>query len=330
MGIFFSRLRNLRTRKIAEIDAFAVRFAIDRRDNRDFLFSTAMPRTEPARWFSLRLRIGCLTLVATLVFLVIAWIKFGRESDPPDVATIDYSRRPDSWEPEPPPYDPSIKQGPDVPVIEPPPPSDDPAVVASRAELAAKEGRWALPKNDNVAEHLARLAVLQPNHEAITRLRKQAAEVLLVRGRKQLDERPPAEAAATYRELLEVWPENKSAISPYTEALTIEGRLLRHLKAWEELLPLAEEVVNVSPKNYVGHLMRGQALAGLGRYSDAVAALKTATELNPKDESAKEALAAAKKSQLQKEEGFRVRIGPSKEARDFVKNHDDRNTDSDG
>ncbi|MBL9102036.1 MAG: protein kinase [Myxococcales bacterium] len=231
------------------------------------------------------------TVVAALVLLRPQL--FGLGASTPVVETKKPEPEP---EPEPPPFDPNIKQVPDVPVVEPPPPSDDPAVIASRAELAAKEGRWALPKNDNLAEHLTRLAALQPDHEAIARLRKQAADALLARGKQHLDEKHPSDAAAAYRELLEVWPDNKDAVAPFTEALAAEGKLMRHLKTWDELLPLADELLKVSPKSFDGHFLRGLALTGLARHADAVAALKTATELKPKDKPAKDALAAAKKA----------------------------------
>jgi tetratricopeptide (TPR) repeat protein len=192
---------------------------------------------------------------------------------------------------------------PDVPVAPPPPESDDPVVIASRAELAAKEGSWALPLNDNLAEHLKQLAQLQPTHEAIARLRKQAADALLARGKQHLDAKHANEAAAAYRELLAVWPDNKEAVAPFTEAVVSEGRILRHLKTWDELLPLMDELIKLNPKSFDGHLMRGQALGGLGKWTEAVASLKTATELKPKDKPAKEALAAAKKQASAKPAG---------------------------
>lgn len=230
------------------------------------------------------------TVVAALLLLRPQW--FGMGTQPPEVQKKVVEVEP---EPEPPPYDPAIKQQPDIPVAPPPPVTDDPAVVASRAELAAKEGRWALPKNDNLAEHLALLIKLQPDHEAIARLRKLAAESLLARGKEQLAAKHANEAAAAYRQLLEVWPDNKEAAAPFAEALVIEGRLLRHLKSWDELLPLGDELIKLNAKSFDGHMFRGHALEGLGKPADAVAAFKTATEIKPKDKLAKDALAAAKK-----------------------------------
>ena len=231
------------------------------------------------------------TVVAAVVLLRPQWLGMGAQ--PPTEVTKKVEVEP---EPEPPPYDPAIKQQPDVPVAPPPPVTDDPTVVASRAELAAKEGRWALPKNDNLAEHLALLIKLQADHEAIARLRKQAAEALLARGKEQLAAKHANEAAAAYRELLEVWPDNKEAVAPFAEALVAEGKILRHLKSWDELMPLSDELLKLSPKNFDGHMLRGYALEGLGKPADAVAAFKTASDLKPKDKLAKEALATAKKA----------------------------------
>ena len=231
------------------------------------------------------------TVVAALLLLRPQW--FGMGTPPPPEVQKKVEVEP---EPEPPPFDPTIKQQPDVPVAPPPPVTDDPAVVASRAELAAKEGRWALPKNDNLAEHLALLRTLQPEHEAIARLRKQAAEALMARGKEQMAAKHANEAATAYRQLLEVWPDNKEAAAPFSEALVTEGRLLRVLKQWDELLPVGEELVKLNPKSFDGQMLRGQALEGLGRPADAVAAFKAATEIKPKDKAAKESLAAAKKA----------------------------------
>jgi tetratricopeptide (TPR) repeat protein len=229
-------------------------------------------------------------VVAAVLLLRPQW--FGMATPAPEVPKAVEAEP----EPEPPPFDPSVKQQPDIPIAPPPPVTDDPAVVASRAELAAKEGRWALPKNDNLAEHLALLAKLQPDHDAIARLRKQAAEVLLPRGKEKLAAKHPNEAASAFRQLLEVWPDNKDAVAPFAEALVSEGRLIRHLKSWDELLPLGDELVKLNPKSFDGHMMRAQALEGLGRTTDAVAAYKAASEIKPKDKAARDALAAAKKA----------------------------------
>jgi tetratricopeptide (TPR) repeat protein len=232
------------------------------------------------------------TVIAAVLLLRPQWFGMGTPPPPTEVQKKVEAEP----EPEPPAFDPTIKQEPDVPVAPPPPVTDDPAVVASRAELAAKEGRWALPKNDNVAEHLALLKTLQPEHEAIARLRKQAAEALMARGKEQLAAKHANAAATAYRQLLEVWPDNKDAVAPFSEALITEGRLLRVLKHWDELLPVGEELVKLNPKSFDGQMLRGQALEGLGRPADAVAAFKAATEIKPKDKSAKDALAAAKKA----------------------------------
>lgn len=175
------------------------------------------------------------------------------------------------------------------------PVTNDPAVVVSRAELALAEGRWTEPAGDNLAEHLKQLATLEPANEALPRLRRKASEQLLPKAAKELADKHAHEAAVLLRQLLAIWPDNRDAISPFTEAALTEGRILRHMKSWDEILPLAEELARVNPKSFDGHMLRGQALAGLGRWTDAEAAFKTATGLKPKDKGAKEALDEAKK-----------------------------------
>ena len=184
---------------------------------------------------------------------------------------------------------------PDVPVTPPPPPTNDPAVIASRAELAANAGRWTQPPGDNAAEYLQQLIALEPANEAIVRVRKAVADALLPKGIKELAEKHAHEAAESLRQLLTIWPENKDAVAPFTEAVIMESKILRHLQSWDEILPLSEELARVNPKNFDGQMLRGQALAGLGRWNDAAAAYKAASELKPKDKTAKAALAEAKK-----------------------------------
>jgi hypothetical protein len=205
--------------------------------------------------------------------------------DPPKVEKIE----------EPPPDPETVTAEPEKPPPVVLPVTNDPAVIVARAELAANQGHWTLPQGDNVAEHLTALAAIESGHEAITRLRKKAADALLPRGAKELEAKHADLAAEAYRELLAVWPDNKDAVAPLSEALAIQARIVRHMKVWDELLTLADEMVKVNPKSFEGHLFRGQALAGMGRWEDAVAALKSATEIKPKDKTASAALAEAKK-----------------------------------
>jgi len=54
--------------------------------NDGFPSSTMLRRVGQPRWFSLRLRIGCLSLVAALGFIGIAWITFELEKHPIDLS----------------------------------------------------------------------------------------------------------------------------------------------------------------------------------------------------------------------------------------------------
>lgn len=175
------------------------------------------------------------------------------------------------------------------------PATNDPAVLVSRAQLALTERRWTEPKGDNLAEHLKQLAALEPANESLGSLRRKAADELLPKATQALAEKRGADAAVMLRQLLAVWPDNRDVIGPFTAAMIMEGQLMRILKSWDELLPLTDELVQVSPKSFDGQMLRGQALAGLGRWTDAVAAYTVATGLKPKDKGAKEALEEAKK-----------------------------------
>jgi len=175
------------------------------------------------------------------------------------------------------------------------PVTNDPAVVISRAQMALTEGRFTEPGGDNLAEHLAQLVALEPGNEAILGLRKKAAEQLLPKATKELADKHVHEAAVILRQLLAVWPDNRDAVGPFTEAVISEGKILRHMKSWDEILPLAEELARVNPKSFDGQVLRGQALAGLGRWTEAEAAFKIAVGLKPKDKGVKDALDEAKK-----------------------------------
>jgi hypothetical protein len=181
------------------------------------------------------------------------------------------------------------------PPIPPPPPTRDPMVIVTRAELALAEGRLVEPAGNNLSEYLKQLTELDASNEAIVRLRDKAVKDLLAKGTKELADKHAHEAADHLRKLLAMAPENKEAVAPFTEAVLTESKILRHMKAWDEILPLVEEVTKVNPKSFDAQMLRGQTLAGLGRWAEAVEVFKLATELRKKDKTAKAALAEAKK-----------------------------------
>jgi|GEM_PF-1850706 len=181
------------------------------------------------------------------------------------------------------------------PLPPPPPPTKDPAVIVSRAELALGAGRYTEPPGDNLAEYLELLATLDPDNEAIGRLRGKAVETLLAEGKQELADKHAHEAAVHLRKLLVLAPDNKDAVEPFTQAVVTEGKILRIMQSWAELLPTTEEVVKVNPKSFDTQMLRGQALGGLARWTEAVEAYAAAVAIRPKDKTAKAALAEAKK-----------------------------------
>ena len=182
------------------------------------------------------------------------------------------------------------------PLPPPPPPTKDPAVIVSRAELALGAGRYTDPPQDNLTEYLQQLSTLDPENEAIIRLRGKAVETLLAKGTQELADKHAHEAADHLRKLLIIAPDNKDAITPFTQAVITESKILRHMQSWSEILPLTEEVARINPKSFDAQMLRGQALGGLSRWADAVEAYKAAVELRKKDKTANAALADAKKN----------------------------------
>ena len=181
------------------------------------------------------------------------------------------------------------------PLPPPPPPTRDPAVIVSRAELALGAGRYTEPPSDNLAEYLQLLATLDPDNEAIGRLRSKAVETLLAKGKQELADKHAHEAADHLRKLLVLAPDNKDAVDLFTQAVITEGKILRYMQSWAEILSMTEEVAKVNPKSFDAQMLRGQALGGLGRWTEAVEAYTAAVEIRPKDKTAKATLAEAKK-----------------------------------
>lgn len=67
------------------------------------------------------------------------------------------------------------------------------------------------------------------------------------------------------------------------------------MQAWSEILSLTEEAAKINPKSFDAQMIRGQALGGLGRWTEAVEAYTAAVEIRKTDRTATTALADAKK-----------------------------------
>jgi len=85
------------------------------------------------------------------------------------------------------------------------------------------------------------------------------------------------EALAAYRGYLALDPE-------WEEGWRTVGRLLLMKAEWQQALEAYDRAVQLMPANAQAHLGRGEALAGLKRAPEAVAALRKALELDPEGE----------------------------------------------
>lgn len=173
----------------------------------------------------------------------------------------------------------------------------DPLVVAGRADLALSEGRFCEPAGECLRDYLAALRQLDPNHEAIERLTKKMPGAAIEAGKKAIGEKRFHDAGQIYRCVLALAPGTSEVKPLLAEALIGEGKILRLMKAWDELLPLLEEHDKLGVKaSFDALVLRGQAMAGKARWPEAVEAYAAAAKLKPSDKDVKKALDEAKKA----------------------------------
>jgi serine/threonine protein kinase len=172
----------------------------------------------------------------------------------------------------------------------------DALVVAGRAEVALTEGRFCEPAGESLRDYLAALKQLDPTHEAIDRLTKKLPEAALATGKKQLAESHFYEAGQAFRCILALAPETKGVTDLLAQAMIGEGKIMRAMKAWDELVPLLEEYGKLGVKpSFDALVLQGQAMAGVTRWQEAVDAYTAALKLK-KDKDVGKALDAAKKA----------------------------------
>lgn len=172
----------------------------------------------------------------------------------------------------------------------------DPLVIAGRADLALSEGRFCEPAGECLRDYLAALKELDPNHEAIERLSKKMPSAALETGKKAMADKRFSDAGQVYRCIVALAPETPGVKELLAEALIGEGKILKLMKAWDELVPLLEDYDKLGVKpNFDALVLKGQAMAGKGRWDEAVEAFKAASKLKPKDKDLAKALDEAKK-----------------------------------
>lgn len=171
----------------------------------------------------------------------------------------------------------------------------DALVVAGRAEVALTEGRFCEPAGESLRDYLAALKQLDPTHEAIERLTKKMPEAALATGKKHLAEERFYDAGQAFRCILALAPETKGVTELLAQAMIGEGKIMRAMKAWDELVPLIEEYEKLGIKpTFDALVLKGQTMAGKARWQESVEAYSAALKIKSDKDIAK-ALEAAKK-----------------------------------
>lgn len=172
----------------------------------------------------------------------------------------------------------------------------DPLVIAGKADLALSEGRFCEPPGESVRDYLAALRELDPKHEAIERIGKKMPDAALATGKKVLGEGRFADAGQIFRCVLALAPETQGVAQPLSEALVGEGKIMRAMKAWDDLVPLLEELDKLGVKpTFEALVLRGHTMVAKARWAEAVTAFTAALKIRKTDKDVKKALDAAKK-----------------------------------
>jgi serine/threonine protein kinase len=165
--------------------------------------------------------------------------------------------------------------------------NDVPSILA-RAEAALGQEHWRDPLEASLAVELNNLSIVDPGHEAIARLRKAAADVLLPRARAAAKSEDWATAVAAYRDLLAIWPEHEAARESVVEALRELGSIQRAASDFEGLLGTADELLNREPDLFIALKYRAEALEGLERWEEAVPAYRAAMRVRATNKDVKD------------------------------------------
>ncbi len=164
----------------------------------------------------------------------------------------------------------------------------EPEAFVALAEAALEARRWTDPPETSLAAHLSALQLVAPEDPALSRLRKEAAEVLLPDGEEALKKKKWADAVVAYRNLRSIWPDHPEAREGLVSALGGQARVLRRLDDHEGALKAADEWLNVAPNAFDALMLRGDILFTLGRFAEAKEAYRAARKEKPRSKAAKE------------------------------------------
>jgi tetratricopeptide (TPR) repeat protein len=163
----------------------------------------------------------------------------------------------------------------------------DATSIVVRAERALAEERWREPLDESLAVELNNLGIVDPGHEAIARLRSEAALVLGPRAKTASKREDWATAVTAYRDLLAVWPEHEVAREQVIEALRELGQVQRKASDFAGLLATADELLNREPNLFIALKYRAEALEGLERWEEAVPAYRAAMRVRASNKDVK-------------------------------------------
>jgi eukaryotic-like serine/threonine-protein kinase len=159
--------------------------------------------------------------------------------------------------------------------------------LVTQAEVALAKNHWREPAEQSMALALANLALVDPGHEALRRLRQVAADELLPLGDKALARKRWSEASAMYRDLVAVWPDHEVARQQLLEALRNEGRVLAKHDDPARTLAVADEILTMDPQDFRAMMLQADSLYALRRYEEAKLAFGRAKRANPRSKAAK-------------------------------------------
>jgi serine/threonine protein kinase len=161
------------------------------------------------------------------------------------------------------------------------------------AEAALAAGEFTEPAEGSLALWLQHLSLVDPGNEAIGRLRKESAKVLLPRAQAAADKKQWSDAANAYRDLAQVWSDHPEAKAGLVDALRNQARVLERLGDHEGVLATADELLVHVPDDFDALMMRGDALSELGRWPQARDAYVDARGIKPRDKRLKKAMRKA-------------------------------------
>jgi tetratricopeptide (TPR) repeat protein len=175
--------------------------------------------------------------------------------------------------------------------------------ILERAEQALLDQHWRDPAGGSLAIELTSLAIADPGHEAIGRLRRDAAKILQPIARKAAKDEDWAAAVNAYRDLLAVWPDHEDGREGFVDALSSLGRKQRSADDYAGLLATADELLNLEPKMFTALKYRADALAGLERWEEAAPAYRAALRIRPSSKDAKKGYSRARKKLKDQQDG---------------------------